>query len=1110
MPDFRAKGNFLMPINNEKAVNITLDAAGGRCSVKSVAFDASGDVPTLPIPERRGYDFDGWYTKVSGGDKIDTGMSADSVTVSELYAHWSQNEKENSFREQRKKKNIRKKQQKAIIIMAVAVVLLAIALVVVNYLVDIYKYEDVDGSIYYIKKKDGVYALYDKDSLICDINSDGYYQTKVGTQLKINASTGEITDIIYVDDLNALHKDELFGASGRVLMFKQLTYDETSTLDKSKVIKSISVSNMNGEFTFERGKDNNFVIEGYENLAFDIEKFAQFSVACGKPLSLDVLKNPVLLSDGTIDLSEYGLSSESRVKTEIDEEGNEIQVEYTYSPAVYVITTMTGEWHRVIVGDSIVSEEGYYAIYDGGYVKDSNGNFTEVGRRQRVYILGADGISDGVLARIEDLITPMIVYPMGENEYFDVKDFNIYKNINHEKITEELYAIFGDKFDGMTDEEISALLDSDEEIYKAYFEIFEKYSEKICSFSYQDLAERQGSMYSYIPYVSHIEYSKGYYINSDNISSMLYNLCTMGFVEVTKLNPSDEDLQKYGLSDYGFYMEFFFHNAADDTEEEMSYIYNTITFSTKDKNGHYYAYSDMFDMIVCIDESYLDFFEWEEYKWYDQKYIQLDISNIQNIIIESPSVSASIVFDNSQSTNAGVLAQSGNKFTAKDGVEYNVVKDENGKYVLKKGNETLTGAYYGDYMVGGVVYTKGQKENDSYIFSETMTKDVNGDDTIDYVTYYLYNVLNVEGKYELIAQIISADTNGNQIGETQNVVGTVAMSCEYFTTNSGFLFYTSKMSALGQVLSTRYEKHGLGTWHSGGLYTTADDQMVIVDYNTGEWAKIKSVTNPVFFGDAAESSLIKGAVRTETTYDAAGNIAVPGDLYYATSGYDLRLNTETGKIEKYTTKTKTWSNATAEDCTVGVWAKGSYYVTDTREVVLVNEGSGDFFIMAMTTASSKAAEVFINGDKLSYEFDTVLSTGKASVKNEVDNFREFYKGLIYANLEGMADLTEEQMNAFMAMDDFSSGGKDNPCVLKITILGRDMYGNERNIVYRFYRYSERKAYITIEVLGSDGIVGSDPNNAYGSFYVLSSFTDKIVNDLVRLMNGQEITATSKY
>ncbi|MBR5140171.1 MAG: hypothetical protein IKV16_03865, partial [Clostridia bacterium] len=68
------------------------------------------------------------------------------------------------------------------------------------------------------------------------------------------------------------------------------------------------------------------VIEGYENLAFDIEKFAQFSVACGKPLSLDVLKNPVLLSDGTIDLSEYGLSSESRVKTEIDEEGNEIEL----------------------------------------------------------------------------------------------------------------------------------------------------------------------------------------------------------------------------------------------------------------------------------------------------------------------------------------------------------------------------------------------------------------------------------------------------------------------------------------------------------------------------------------------------------------------------------------------------------------------------------------------------------------------------------------------------------------------------------------------------------------------------------------------------------------
>ena len=103
-----------MPTNNEKAINIALDAAGGRCGVKSITLDPDGRVPTMPIPERRGYDFDGWYTKVSGGEKIDTGMSANLSGVDELYARWSQNQKEISFREQKKQNNIRKKQQKAI------------------------------------------------------------------------------------------------------------------------------------------------------------------------------------------------------------------------------------------------------------------------------------------------------------------------------------------------------------------------------------------------------------------------------------------------------------------------------------------------------------------------------------------------------------------------------------------------------------------------------------------------------------------------------------------------------------------------------------------------------------------------------------------------------------------------------------------------------------------------------------------------------------------------------------------------------------------------------------------------------------------------------------
>ena len=1097
-----------MPTDKNNSINILLEASGGRCGTKSIECE-DGKIPTMPIPERRGYDFDGWYTRVTGGEKIDTSMNIDFESDVTLYAHWSQNKSLDAFREQKKKRNIRKKQQKAIIIMAVAVVLLVAVLIAVNSIVDVYKYEDVDGSVYYIKKKNDVFALYDSDGIICDI-ADGYYQTKLGTQLMIDSSTGEITDTIYVDDLKSLHSDESLGYSGRVLMFKQLTYDASSTNDKSKIIDSIVVSNMNGGFTFKRGENNTFYVEGNQHLFFDTEKFAQFAVACGKTLTMDVLKNPALTPDGKIDFSEYGFVEEVRTKTELDDEGNEQTIEYTYTPAVYTISTLSGEWHRVIVGDAIITEAGYYVIYDGGYVKDADGNFKEVGRRDRIYILGSAGIVDGVLARIEDLITPMIVYPMGGNEYFDVKDFALYHSIDHESIDKALEEAFGDRFDGMTEEEIADAVDKDENISKLYYEVFEANSKKICHFTYQDLSERKDSMYSYLPYISHIEYTKGYYINSDNISAMLYNLQSMQFVEVTKLNPSYEDLEEYGLNNYEYYLSFYFHNSAEDTETEKSYILNTVSISKKNEKGHYYAYSDAYDMIVCIDESFLNFIEWEEYKWYDQRYIQLDISTIQNIIIESPSLSVDLKFDNSASSLGSAYPQSGREFTDSLGNKYTIDVNENNKFVLKKDEEPVASAYSGDYMTGGIAYSVGTREHESYIFAETQQEDVNGDEYIDYVIYYAYDIIRSDkNKYELAAQVVTTTSAGETIGQ-QTIIGEAAMQCEYFTTSSGFMFFAPKSSSLGQVLDARYAKYNLGKWHTGGVYMTAEQQMVIIDASTGEWAIIKSTANPIFFGDDESSALILGAIRTENTYDASGNIKTPGDVYYPTSGSKLRFNTDSGKIEKYTVKTQSWSNATTDDCTIGVWATGAYYVTESREAILINEGSGEYSYMTLTSSSSKGAQVFANGELLDYEITTSLSTGKSTVKSALDNFREFYKGLIYANLEGMADLTQEQMQAFMQMDDFTNTDVNNPCRLKITVLGKDVYGNERYMVYRFYRYSERKAYITVEVLDSTDTSKSDSTKAYGSFYVLSSFADKIISDAQKLLSGKEITATSKY
>ena len=63
---------------------------------------------------------------------------------------------------------------------------------------------------------------------------------------------------------------------------------------------------------------------------------------------------------------------------------------------------------------------------------------------------------------------------------------------------------------------------------------------------------------------------------------------------------------------------------------------------------------------------------------------------------------------------------------------------------------------------------------------------------------------------------------------------------------------------------------------------------------------------------------------------------------------------------------------------------------------------------------------------------------------------------------------------------------------------------------RFYRYSERKSYITIEALDSTDTSTSDSTKAYGSFYVLQSFIDKIIDDARKVVDAEEVTAVTKY
>ena len=72
--------------NTNYTYTITLNANGGSVSTKSKGIPKGGTYGTLPVPKRSGYKFVGWYTKASGGTKINS--SAKVTSSHTIYAHW--------------------------------------------------------------------------------------------------------------------------------------------------------------------------------------------------------------------------------------------------------------------------------------------------------------------------------------------------------------------------------------------------------------------------------------------------------------------------------------------------------------------------------------------------------------------------------------------------------------------------------------------------------------------------------------------------------------------------------------------------------------------------------------------------------------------------------------------------------------------------------------------------------------------------------------------------------------------------------------------------------------------------------------------------------------
>ena len=511
------------------------------------------------------------------------------------------------------------RRKRAIIIMALTFTVLLVGYLILNHFIRFVPFEDVDGTEYRIIRKAGQFGLYDSDGNKLEAEDEySYFVTPAGTLVDVNPDTGATKIIAMVDTQYSEANDD----RNNLLIFPKLSKSEISSLE---------VHNSYGDFTFLRydlendrpSNSGDFVIKDSPLVSYDPELFAELYVNAGYTISTR-LEDPIKDANG--EYSEYGLIPETRT----DEEGKE----YLYDPAYYVLTDMSGKKHKLIVGDKLVTGNGFYAQY-----VDVNGA-AEV-KRDVVYIIQST-VENSLFKPVEEFVKPQVVYQMSMSDYTDVEEFSLYRY--------------------------------DEDNTPEY----------VVGFTFIPLEERQGTIRANKPYEFEINSLKGYTPHADNISNTLYNFYYTDYVGVAKLAPSQEDFIKYGLGkmktvtaadgstveEFDFdpkYTVSFYYDIVDNAGKKQSTIKQVIFVSEANEEGNYYAYTFVYeghpesdnrdkdekflyayDMISEVKGYCFDFLTWPQTKWINSNYVDNNIAFVKELSIKAGDYSAEFTLDNSK------------------------------------------------------------------------------------------------------------------------------------------------------------------------------------------------------------------------------------------------------------------------------------------------------------------------------------------------------------------------------------------------------------------------------------------------------------------------------
>lgn len=233
-----------------------------------------------------------------------------------------------------------------------------------------------------------------------------------------------------------------------------------------------------------------------------------------------------------------------------------------------------------------------------------------------------------------------------------------------------------------------------------------------------------------------------------------------------------------------------------------------------------------------------------------------------------------------------------------------------------------------------------------------------------------------------------------------------------------------------------------------------------------------SVTNPTCSDEAKRKGTITSDQMTIVATDSTGKkmTAISELTVVDTKGYIWTIDDEN----------ITAKNAEGERIAI----TNAFYAINSigEKVVVLEPGKG--------IACADGRVVSVTADKITITTPNGVSTSFLRYGMKV--FRKFYQSILYASIDGDVHdgtfgLTDEQIAAYCATPEQNYQAK-------ITV---DTSYEGTQYVYRFYAYSERRSMLTV-------------NGALGEFYVLRSFTDKLLADAERVMNGEAVDPTSKY